>query len=412
MKRFGLLVRQNPMWVRIILFSLALMFLRIADGIIAFWAPNQIQKVLGSSFWMGIVISFQSVIGLLSDMFLPSILINVRYKMLLVGAVVLSAITSILLVGTFYFPYVLLFLLAMTIWGVYYELLHFAQFQFMGHSVSPHLRTSGWGIINTFASIAYFLGPLIGAIVLFRGMVVTEFTFIGFLVIGLFLVVTLKVIHTGSPSVSANIHSPLKAFTHWRLLGKVVWPLIITNMLLGFIDSTFWTTGAVWTEKLAKESYWGGFLLPFYQLPPIFMGILVARWGIYKGKKIWAEKFLIVSGIFLLLFAVSSNIYWILLMVLLSSMAVGIGYPLVEGVYTDLVARMGHGKEEMIGLFASTLNVSYIVWPPIAGLLASELGERISFSYLGFVVILASIGLLFVTPKKLRLPQTEIQTWE
>ncbi len=405
--------RENPVWSKILLFSVALFFLRIADGIISFWAPSQIQEALGNSTWMGIVISFQSVIGFLADLFLPGLIRNARVKTLLVWAIILSAATSFAFIGSQYAPFVLLFLIAMAIWGIYYELLHFAQYQFMGASVSPHLRSSAWGILNIFTSISYFFGPLIAAVVLVKGLVVTEVVFMSFLIIGLFLLVSLKVVkdvdgeNWGEGHVNAK--SELK---HWLTLAKVIWPIITINLLLGFIDSTFWTTGAVWTEKLAGESFWGGLFLPFYQLPAIFLGLIIAKWGIYKGKKILAEKFLILAGIFLMLFAVSSNIIWILAMVLAASTAVAICYPLVEGVYTDLVSRMGRDKEDMVGLSGSTLNLAYIIGPPIAGILASQIGERLSFSYLGLLVILVSLGLLFVTPKKLRLPQNEIETWK
>ncbi len=360
---------------------------------------------------MGLVISFQSVIGLFADLFLPGLLRNAHAKRLLIWAIILSAITSALFIGSQYFPYVLLFLAAMAIWGVYYELIHFAQYQFVGGSVGPHLRTSVWGVLNVFTSVSYFLGPLIAAVVLLKGMVATETVFLSFLAIALFMLVSLKVVQDGKSQWGKEHVSPMGELKHWIRLSKVIWPVIVINILLGFVDSTFWTTGAVWTERLAGESFLGGLFLPFYMLPSVFLGYAIVKWGIYKGKKILSEKLLIAAGGFLMLFAVSDNIIWILAMVLLSASAIAISYPLVEGVYTDLVSRMGRDKEDMIGLSGSTFNLAYIIWPPIAGFLTSQIGERLSFSYLGLILILASVGLLFVTPKKLRLPQNEIHEW-
>ncbi len=73
---------------------------------------------------------------------------------------------------------------------------------------------------------------------------------------------------------------------------------------------------------------------------------------------------------------------------------------------------MGKEKKDMIGLTSSVINISYIIWPVFAGLLASKVGERLTFSYMGVLVLTISIILLFVTPRKLKLPQTEIKTWE
>lgn len=412
MKRYFLYLKENPVWNKVLVFSLILFFLRIADGIISFWAPNQIQESLGNSTWMGLVISFQSVIGLLADIFLPSVLRDVHSKKILIWAIVLSATTSIMFIGTDYFPFILLFLAAMAVWGVYYELIHFAQFQFMGTSVPPHMRSSAWGVLNIFTSISYFLGPLIAAALLIKGVILTESVLISFLGIGLFLLISLKVVHDAPTEPVLEKVKPLVELKHWVALSKVIWPVIVINMLLGFIDSTFWTTGAVWTEEMASTNFLGGLFLPFYQLPAIFLGILIAKWGIYKGKKLLSEKLLILAGLALMLFAVSQNIIWILTMVLFTSIAVGTCYPLVEAVYSDLVSRMGHEKDDMIGLSGSTLNLAYIIWPPIAGILSEQIGERLSFSYLGLLVVLTAIGLLLVTPKKLRLPQAEIQTWQ
>jgi len=141
------------------------------------------------------------------------------------------------------------------------------------------------------------------------------------------------------------------------------------------------------------------------------LGVVVAGWGIYRGKKILTEKFLIVAGVFLAGLAVSGNIYWQLAMVFLSSMALSVCYPLLEGVYTDIVSRMGKQRNDLIGLTSSVSNVSYVVWPPIVGFLAGLVGERFTFSFVGVLTVIIAVILLFITPKKLRLPQEEIKTW-
>jgi MFS family permease len=73
---------------------------------------------------------------------------------------------------------------------------------------------------------------------------------------------------------------------------------------------------------------------------------------------------------------------------------------------------MGKERNDLIGLTSSVVNISYVVWPPIAGVMAGIVGERITFSVVGALVVIVSVILLFITPKKLRLPQTEIKKWE
>jgi MFS family permease len=402
----------DKVWSKVILFSLTLFLLRLSDAIISFWAPNQIQSSLNSSVWMGFIISFQSIIGFGADLIFPTLLRTTKTKRLVFWAIIMSALTSFFLAASTVQPFIAIFLITMTLWGIYYEFVAFANYQFMGSVVPPHLRTAAWGIMGTFVNLAYFLGPLIAAAVLLKSYVLAEGIILVFLVLSLLLLSLFK----GHRDVQAKIDikeiNPFTELKHWLTLSKHIWPVMILSLLLGFIDSTFWTTGAIWTEKLAKINYLGGLFLPFYQLPAIFLGAVVAGWGIYKGKKILTEKFLIVAGIFLIGLALNGSIYWQLAMVLLASSALSICYPLLEGVYTDIVARMGKEKNDLIGLTSSVVNISYIIWPPVVGIVAALIGERLTFSFVGVLVVVVSVILLFVTPKKLRLPQEEIKSWK
>jgi MFS family permease len=402
----------DKVWSKVILFSLTLFLLRLSDAMISFWAPNQIQSALNSSVWMGFIISFQSIIGFGADLIFPTLLRTTKTKRLVFWAIIMSALTSFFLAASTVQPFIAIFLITMTLWGIYYEFVAFANYQFMGSVVPPHLRTAAWGIMGTFVNLAYFLGPLIAAAVLLKSYVLAEGIILVFLVVALLLLSLFK----GQRDVPAKIDikeiNPFTELKHWLTLSKHIWPVMVLSLLLGFIDSTFWTTGAIWTEKLAKINYLGGLFLPFYQLPAIFLGAVVAGWGIYKGKKILTEKFLIIAGIFLIGLAVNGSIYWQLAMVLLASSALSICYPLLEGVYTDIVARMGKEKNDLIGLTSSVVNISYIIWPPIVGIVAALIGERLTFSFVGVIVVVVSVILLFVTPKKLRLPQEEIKSWE
>lgn len=403
---------RNEVWSKVLLFCFILFLARIADGIISFWAPNQIQSVLSSPIVMGLIISFQSVVGFAADLVFPSMLRKARAWSLVFWGVMVSGFTSLFLVNSVFWPFIAIFLVTMALWGIYYELISFANYQFMGSVVPPHMRSAAWGIAGIFVNLAYFLGPLLGAYLLLKGYVITEAVVIGFLVGALILLFLTEKIRNVATEVDLTEINPRVELKHWFALSKHIWPAIIISLLLGFIDSTFWTTGAVWTEKLSTSSIWGGLFLPIYQFPAIITGILLAKWKIYKGKKILSEKTLIVAGFFLTALAINGSIPWQLSMVFLSSVALSVSYPLLEGVYTDIVARMGKERKEMVGLTSSVANVSYVIWPPIAGFLASKVGERMTFAVVGVMTVVVAFILLFITPKKLRLPQEEIKTWK
>lgn len=415
---FSLLARRavsfakDEVWSRVLLFCFILFLIRLADGIISFWAPVQIQNVLGDSTVMGLIISFQSVVGFAADLVFPKMLAKSRVRNMVFWGIMMSGFTSLFLVNSIFWPFIAIFLVTMTLWGVYYELISFANYQFMGSTVPLTMRSAAWGIASVFVNLAYFLGPLLAAFLLLRGFVVTEVVIIFFLIAALVLLTVTGKVREVKSTVDLHQINPWMELKHWMSLSRHIWPAIVISLLLGFIDSTFWTIGAIWTEKLSTQSFLGGLFLPAYQFPAIVMGFLVAGWGIYKGKKILSEKMLIIAGAFLIAIAFSGSIVWQLTVVILSSVFLSISYPLLEGVYTDILVRMGKEKKEMIGLTSSIVNIAYVVWPPIAGFLAMKVGERMTFSLVGAMTVVVAVILLFVTPKKLRLPQEEIRTWE
>jgi len=404
--------KENLVWNRLLTFSLILFFLRLSDSIIAFWAPNQIQNSLQNPVIMGAIISFQSIVGFSADLIFPRIFKTVRTRRLIFWAILVSALTSFFLSASTFKPLLAIFIATMTLWGIYYELVNFANFQFMGTVVPSQMRAAAWGFTGIFVNLAYFLGPFIAAELLSNGILITQGTIIIFLVAALVLLTLNKNRHDVPTAVDFFHVNPWAELRHWLTLSRTVWPALAIGLVLGFIDATFYTVGAVWTEKLTLVNPWGVWFLPLYLLPSICLGIPLSRWNISNGKKKLAEKFLGLSGIFFIAIAFSSSVSWQLAIVCLASSALAVCYPLLQGVYTDILTRMGSEKKDMIGLTGSVMNLSYIIWPVFAGLISSRVGERLTFSWLGVIVLTFSIILLFVTPRKLKLPQTEIKTWE
>lgn len=385
--------------------------MKIVDSAISFWVPIQIQGAFNSSLVTGLIISSQSVMGLLADLIFPHLLKTFKTRSLIIFGFISMLTTTLILTGSVLWPFFLIFELTMIMWAIYYELFAFGSYQFMSLQVPLTHRSGAWGIADVFRNLGLFVGPLIAVWLLPTNYILLEVILIVIILVGFLLFKSSNKEVVIVDKVDTTNIKPAVEFKHWAILVKAIWPAISMTFLLTLIDSTFWITGSIWTESLIKESAWGGFLLPAYTLPSLFIGLILARWEIYKGKKILAEKMIILTGFFLFLMAFGGSIHWILLMVLISSSFSGLAYPLLDGVYSDLIERMGREKKDMIGLTNSTVNLAYIICPPIMGIIVSQIGPRMSFSYVGLLVILAAIGLLVLTPKKLRLPQEEMQSW-
>ena len=146
--------------------------------------------------------------------------------------------TSLFLVGASVKPFVAIFLATMFFWGIYYELITFARFQFVGSVVPANMRTGSWGIMGTFTNLAYFLGPLIAVEILYvKSNLFVEGVIGIFLFIAFLLIVFSKNSHDAPTKISFKEANPLMELTHWFILAKSVWPAIVLSLLLGFITA-------------------------------------------------------------------------------------------------------------------------------------------------------------------------------
>lgn len=202
-----------------------------------------------------------------------------------------------------------------------------------------------------------------------------------------------------------------RELSHWRVLFVHVWPILVMSLSLGLLDSFFWTTGTVWNDVLASRSPYGGFFLSLYIMPSLFVGLIVAKWGVTQGKKRLAQIFFILGSGGLALIGLSSEVWWQLLVVFLSSSLLAVSGPLLDAVYTDVVVRMGRERKHLMGLSSCSISLAYVIGPILAGGLASMFGEQKTFMLGGMGAVVVGVVLLLTTPKKLHLPQRDIESW-
>lgn len=410
----GIGIYINGFWGKIVMLSVMMFFVYLGDGILSDWVPSFIQTSTNSSLLMGLIISFSSVVGFGADLVFPELLKNLKTKKLLLMTIGTSLVFTGVLLWSIAWPVLILFLISMAIWGLYYEFLGFGNQQFVSESVPAASRSGAWAVLGVFRSLAYFLGPIVGSYVaLNRGDTETVLVAAASVITGYCIW-----IFWGKGKSSENTGEQIEQFSvwreikHWRSLAEHVWPVLIISFSMGIVDATFWTTGTVLSDSLASQHWLGGMFLPFYTLPMVVVGVIVAKWGIYRGKKKVAEIFMLVSGVLLVSMSFSNSVLFMLLVSLLTGTALSIAWPLTDAVYSDIIERMGHQGKHMMGLSSSTLSLAYIVGPVLAGFIAQQVRERMTFSIVGMVMSIVAIVLLIITPKKLKLPQTEIQTWD
>jgi MFS family permease len=405
--------KKDGYWAKAVALSAMLFFVFLGDGILSDWIPSFVQDSLGSSFLMGLVISFSSIVGFGMDLIFPQLFRGVKTRKMLLMAIGASLLFCGLLIWSVALPWVIIFLVSMGVWGVYYEFLGFGSQMFVSETIPATARSGVWAVMGGFKSLAYFLGPIIGSfLAINKGnysvvIVAAASVFFGYLIWALTGRNKKEIVYD-EPLEKVNVVEEIK---HWWVLLEHIWPVLLISLIMGLVDATYWTTGAVLSDNMAKQTWWGGMFLPLYTLPMVFVGIAIAKLGIYKGKKKIAEIFMLVSGVLLTFLGLSNSVFVVLIISFLVGTMFSFSWPLTDAVYSDIVSRMGREGKHVVGLSGSTVSLAYIVGPILAGLISQFAGEKGTFVLVGVVVIIAAVVLLIVTPKKLRLPQTEIKTW-
>lgn len=406
---------KETIWGKVAMMIAVIFFLYLGDAIISDWVPVYMQYTLGGSLMMGLLMSFSSLIGLLADLIFPQLFRKVAERRMVMLAISSVLMTAGVFLWTTHFPLVALFLLGMGIWGLYYEFLNFGLATFVAKNAPVTARSGVWSIIGVAGSIAYCLGPLIGNMLLvWKGNLAIIFVYAGMALVSytVWLVIGVRKSKEVLEEKEVGGFNLIEEIGYWKVLFVHVWPILLVSYLLGVLDATFWTTGVVLSDILLKKDWIGGLFLSAYTFPAIFLGFLVARLGIYQGKKKMAEKFLLAAGIFMALLGNVDSIVAMVLIAFLIGVMTSVAWPLCNAVYSDILARMGKEQKHLMGMSSSMINLSYITGPVIAGLLANNIGEQKTMMWMGVFVAILAVILLLVTPKKLKLPQTEISEWK
>src|SRR4030042_2897017 len=150
-------LKQRPLF----LFSLILFSWTVFDGIISYIAPILITSRGISNTAMGMIIGFSSLAGAVFDFLLSKFLRNTDYRRLYFYPFLLCLLFPLVLWQA---KTIWVFLAAMTLWGLYYDLYNFANFDFVGRHSAPTEHSSCFGILEVFKSLGYFIGPIIAGL--------------------------------------------------------------------------------------------------------------------------------------------------------------------------------------------------------------------------------------------------------
>ena len=386
--------------------GIMLLFWAIFDGIISYITPIVIINNGISETLMGIIIGTSSVAGALFDFIACRIFKNHFYKRLFLLMFALCLVYPLILFKANSF---VIYLIAMAIWGIYYDLKNIAIFNFVGRFTKRSEHSDSFGLLEVFLSIGYLIAPILIGFVIAESFDWKPFA-LAWIFIGISLIFYLVLISLDkndlSQSKSAenkkqrNIWSEIRV---WSDIGKLALPVLLLTMFLNIIDSFFWTIGPLFAESLSKVHQFAGFFMTAFTLPALIVGWYVGKFTRKFGKKNTAFTSLLIGSIFLLFILFISNPIWIIIDIFVASIFFSLAWPAVNGAYADYISETVKFENEITGLEDFYTNIGYIIGPILAGFIAERIGYSGAFFFLGTFGIVLSLLLLALTPKSITL---------
>lgn len=391
-------------------FAITIMLITLGDALIAYTAPIYLENKFHNTFIMGLIMATSSTVGLIFDFIASKKLRRKNYKYFMH----LTFIFAIL------FPLTILFLparfvfitMAMSFWGIYYETKIFAEFHYIDKHVPKNEYAKSWGLLSVLNAAAYFLGPLIATLII-SGVVELSFSASLIIFVLNYLAFSLlnpksrrqKVVEDSRGESKPTLKQTIKI---WETLMGKIWPLWFFTFVVTLVDAAFWSVGIIFAESMREVHRAGGLILTAYMFPPIFMGLILPKITARLGKKRTAFTSALVAALFLILFGLSSDVYLLILLVLISSVFLSISTPALYAAYEDYVSRLGKFNNDMVALGQSAGSIGYIIGPPLAGGIAAAWGNHNTFIFSGILLLSTSIMCLLVVPRKIKMPQKEL----
>ena len=392
-------------------FSVVVLIITMGDAILSYVVPDFMQQHLdNSATLMGLVLSTSSMVGFAADFLFGKLFANKKFPFFIKWTFIFALAFPLTLI---LFPanpgY---FIVAMAFWGIYYEMIGFANTQFIISNTPHNTHDFAWGLITIFRSISYTFGPLIAEQLLTRGENIPFYAAIGFFILGLvgFIIVDRSRKDRVHKLDSTDLQPTYKVeFKVWVILAKRLWALLLFIFVIILVDSAFWSVGAVLSQQSTDGS--GGLLLFLYGLPQLFVGIIAGRVARPFGKKRAAFITMAISSGLLIIGGLSSDYNLLLVFVFLSSIFSSLTIPEIQGTFSDYDGRLNKTRNSLIGLESSFGNLAYIIGPIIAGVLSDAVGPQKTFGIMGFIALVVSIIAMIVVPRKLKMPRQDLAKW-
>lgn len=387
------------------LFQTALMvFFFIAfDGTLMYLAPIVMHNSGIREGTMGLIIGLSSVAGLLFDIVLARLLKDATYRGMFLLMLLIASTYPFFLFGA---NSITMYLIAMAVWGLYYNLYNMGTIDYVERATTSDQYTSYFGVLRVFDGLGNLVAPFIGSILIIIAS--TNFKMLpwvlGILIPAFLFYFTLYAARLDTTK-ECERRTAYSILTEWRLLekiGHVLFPVLLLTLTINILDSAVWTIGPLFSESLSLP--WeisGGIFMIAYTLPPLLVGWFVGRIAKRYGKKKTAITALFIGSLLLMLVGSVSSPAILLSLIFCASFCFALAWPTINSAYADDIASAPHYGREIETVEDWFTNVGDALGPILAGYAAQFFGTGQAFTILGIIGTIASLILLWYTPSSL-----------
>lgn len=383
-----------------------MLFWTLSEGIVSFIVPLKIEETGLSDTMMGIILGTSSIAGAVFDLVAVRLFKDTYYKRIFGAMFALCLIFPLILMQA---TTPLLFVLAMVVWGVYYDLRNIGSFDYIARTTDHRGNTKSFGIIQVFSSIGWVLGPIIVGFLVGEQVGWESFAAIYvFLALALFFFLILvfstkkRVLHEHKGEEKECRRGTWSEIRMMGDVGRVLFPALLVIFCLNFIDAFFWSIGPLFAEEIGLGGF-AGFFMTAWSLPALLLGWWAGEFAAEHGKERTAYYSLLIGSLFLIpLFFAASGIA-VIAVVFVAASFISVSWPAIQGAFADYINQREDLEKEIEGLEDLYTNLGYVFGPISAGMLADAFGYHTAFGVLGILITLVTIVLIILGKKRIRL---------
>lgn len=363
-----------------------------ADSYMGYGFPVILRQAIGSTFGMGLVMAFSSVVGVYIDLFIPRVFGDRSWrKILLLGLIIGISFPIFSYLGGTY--KLLAFLLAASAaWGIYYELILFASQDFVSNEEAPEVHERDWALFNIVWQITILIAPILAGVVVEQG--ITEFTLLGLFFYVIAVVIFLAIIWRKQKHQKSNVLEvilvPVYQVSRLSFYFTRLFSHFVSSFSTTALSATYWNLGALFGLLLENSHFPDWAIFTSYSSGLLIGSILKLRFQ-FKNKHKAIFYFLLCSGTLLIPVTFINDSLLICGCIFLSTICMAFALPLINSLFSLEAAKAGIEEMYVISIERLAVSAAYIVVPPLLGLTVDYLGFGSTFSIVGSLVAISAL---------------------